>query len=90
AVTKHFPHTPGIDAAGIVEHSSVSDFKAGDEVIITGYDLGMNTSGGLAQYIRIPATWAIKRPQGLSLREAMVLGTAGLTAALCIDKLQSA
>ncbi|SNR92241.1 MULTISPECIES: YhdH/YhfP family quinone oxidoreductase [Pseudomonas] len=89
AVTKHFPHTPGIDAAGVVEHSGVSDFKAGDEVIVTGYDLGMNTAGGLAQYIRIPATWAVKRPQGLSLRESMVLGTAGLTAALCIDKLQS-
>ncbi|WP_339488177.1 YhdH/YhfP family quinone oxidoreductase [Pseudomonas sp. EL_65y_Pfl2_R95] len=90
AVTKHFPHTPGIDAAGVVERSTVSGFKDGDEVIVTGYDLGMNTSGGLAEYIRIPATWAIKRPQGLTLREAMVLGTAGLTAALCIDKLQSA
>lgn len=90
AVTKAFPHTPGIDAAGVVEHSSVSGFAAGDEVIVTGYDLGMNTAGGLAQYIRIPATWAVKRPQGLTLREAMVLGTAGLTAALCIDKLQRA
>lgn len=90
AVTKHFPHTPGIDAAGIVERSSVSGFRDGDEVIVTGYDLGMNTSGGLAQYIRIPAAWAIKRPEGLTLRESMVLGTAGLTAALCIDKLQSA
>lgn len=87
-VTRQFPHTPGIDAAGIVERSSVAEFSAGDEVIVTGYDLGMNTSGGLAQYIRIPAAWALKRPQGLSLREAMVLGTAGLTAALCIDKLE--
>jgi acrylyl-CoA reductase (NADPH) len=59
-------------------------------VIVTGYDLGMNTSGGFAQYIRIPACWALKRPQGLSLREAMVLGTAGLTAALCVDKLEQA
>ncbi|WP_417662387.1 YhdH/YhfP family quinone oxidoreductase [Pseudomonas sp.] len=89
AVTRHFPHTPGIDAAGIVERSTVSGFKDGDEVIVTGYDLGMNTSGGLAEYIRIPAAWAIKCPQGLTLRESMVLGTAGLTAALCIDKLQS-
>ena len=89
-VTKHFPHSPGIDAAGVVESSSVSEFSAGDEVIVTGYDLGMNTSGGFAQYIRVPASWAIKRPKGLSLRESMVLGTAGLTAALCIDKLEQA
>ena len=87
-VTKSFPHTPGIDAAGVVEASSVAEFSVGDEVIVTGYDLGMNTSGGFAQYIRIPASWALKRPKGLSLREAMVLGTAGLTAALCVDKLE--
>ena len=89
-VTKQFPHTPGIDAAGVVESSSVAEFSAGDEVIVTGYDLGMNTAGGFAQYIRVPASWAIKRPKGLSLREAMVLGTAGLTAALCVDKLEQA
>ncbi|MGE6528286.1 YhdH/YhfP family quinone oxidoreductase [Pseudomonas sp. NPDC077382] len=89
-VTRSFPHTPGIDAAGTVAESSVSDFAEGDEVIVTGYDLGMNTSGGFGQYIRVPAAWVIKRPVGLSLREAMVLGTAGLTAALCIDKLEQA
>ncbi|WXL27592.1 YhdH/YhfP family quinone oxidoreductase [Ectopseudomonas mendocina] len=87
-VTKSFPHTPGIDAAGVVEASSVSEFGVGDEVIVTGYDLGMNTAGGFGQYIRVPAQWAIKRPKGLSLRETMVLGTAGLTAALCVDKLE--
>ncbi|MEL7560186.1 YhdH/YhfP family quinone oxidoreductase [Stutzerimonas chloritidismutans] len=89
-VTRNFPHTPGIDAAGTVAESSVSDFAVGDEVIVTGYDLGMNTSGGFGQYIRVPAGWVIKRPVGLSLREAMALGTAGLTAALCIDKLEQA
>ncbi|UVE19499.1 YhdH/YhfP family quinone oxidoreductase [Pseudomonas sp. LS44] len=89
-VTKAYPHTPGIDAAGEVVESSVNEFSVGDEVIVTGYDLGMNTAGGFGQYIRIPAAWAIKRPQGLSLREAMVLGTAGLTAALCVDKLEQA
>jgi acrylyl-CoA reductase (NADPH) len=89
-VTKHYPHTPGIDAAGVVEQSSVSEFAAGDEVIVTGYDLGMNTSGGFAQYIRVPSAWLLKRPQGLSLREAMLLGTAGLTAALCVDKMELA
>lgn len=86
-VTRTFPHTPGIDAAGVVEHSSVAELAAGDEVIVTGYDLGMNTYGGMAQYIRVPAAWVIKRPTGLSLRESMILGTAGLTAALCVDKL---
>ncbi len=86
-VTRKFPHTPGIDAGGVVAESSVSEFAAGDEVIVTGYDLGMNTYGGLAQYIRVPASWIVKRPRDLSLREAMILGTAGLTAALCVDKL---
>lgn len=87
AVTRVFPHTPGIDAAGVVEASSVEGFAAGDEVIVTGYDLGMNTYGGLAEYIRVPASWLIKRPSGLSLREAMILGTAGFTAGLCVGKL---
>jgi acrylyl-CoA reductase (NADPH) len=90
AVTRSFPHTPGIDAAGVVEASSVTEFSEGDEVIVTGYDLGMNTSGGFGQYIRVPAQWVIKRPKGLSLREVMILGTAGLTAALCVDKLEQA
>ncbi len=90
AVTRNFPHTPGIDAAGTVAESSVSEFAEGDEVIVTGYDLGMNTAGGFGQYIRVPASWVIKRPAGLSLREAMILGTAGLTAALCVDKLEQA
>ena len=89
-VTKAYPHTPGIDAAGVVAESSASEFAAGDEVIVTGYDLGMNTAGGFGQYIRVPAAWVIKRPKGLSLREAMLLGTAGLTAALCVDKLEQA
>ncbi len=89
-VTRQFPHTPGIDAAGLVVESAVGEFAVGDEVIVTGYDLGMNTPGGFGQYIRVPAAWAIKRPQGLSLRQAMLLGTAGLTAALCVDKLERA
>ncbi|AHL75773.1 quinone oxidoreductase [Stutzerimonas stutzeri] len=89
-VTRNFPHTPGIDAAGTVAESSASEFSEGDEVIVTGYDLGMNTAGGFGQFIRVPAAWVIKRPAGLSLREAMVLGTAGLTAALCVDRLEQA
>jgi len=89
-VTKQYPHTPGIDAAGLVIKSQVKDFAEGDEVIVTGYDLGMNTAGGFAQFIRVPAAWAIKRPAALSLRSSMCLGTAGLTAALCVDKLERA
>jgi alcohol dehydrogenase len=87
-VTRNYPHTPGIDAAGVVEQSSAEEFAIGDEVIVTGYDLGMNTSGGFSQYIRVPSAWLIRRPKGLSLRESMLLGTAGLTAALCVEKLE--
>ena len=54
-VTRRYPHTPGIDAAGVVESSSVAELAVGDEVIVTGYDLGMNTPGGFGQYIRVPA-----------------------------------
>ena len=86
-VTRQFPHTPGIDAAGVIVESSDSAFKTGDEVIVIGYDLGMNASGGFAEYIRVPAGWAVACPQGLSLRESMIIGTAGFTAALCVEKL---
>ena len=86
-VTKKYPHTPGIDAAGIIVKSTSGDFKDGDEVIVTGFDLGMNTSGGFSEYISVPANWAIKKPAGLTLKESMIFGTAGLTAAMCIDKL---
>ena len=87
AVTRSYPHTPGVDAAGVVLESSNPDFVEGDKVIVTGYDLGMNTSGGFGQRIRVPANWVIKCPEGLSLKDAMILGTAGFTAALCIEKL---
>lgn len=86
-VSRSFPHTPGVDAAGVVVSSENKSFGKGDEVIVTGYDLGMNTSGGFGQLIRVPADWVVKCPSGLSLRESMILGTAGFTAALCIDKL---
>lgn len=89
-VTRNFPHTPGIDAAGVVVESSDPSFKAGDEVIAIGFDLGMNTPGGFGERIRIPAGWAIHRPAGLSLEQSMILGTAGFTAALCVHKLEAA
>ncbi|WP_205504368.1 YhdH/YhfP family quinone oxidoreductase [Rufibacter psychrotolerans] len=86
-VTRQFPHTPGIDAAGVVESSTSPDWQPGDEVIVTGFDLGMNTSGGFAQYIRVPANWVVRLPAGMSLRESMVYGTAGFTAALSVEAL---
>jgi acrylyl-CoA reductase (NADPH) len=86
-VTKNYPHTPGVDASGIVEESASGDFKLGDEVLVTGYDLGANTSGGYGGYIRVPADWVIKLPEGLSLRESMIYGTAGFTAALSVYKM---
>jgi acrylyl-CoA reductase (NADPH) len=87
-VTRHYPHTPGIDAAGVVEASKVDAFRPGDKVVVTGYDLGMNTSGGFGQYIRVPAGWAVRLPESLDLRESMIYGTAGFTAALSIYKLE--
>lgn len=86
-VTKRYPHVPGIDAAGLVEQSTSSDFNPGDPVIVSGFDLGMNTPGGFGQYIRVPADWALPCPWNLSLRETMMYGTAGFTAAQSVLKL---
>ena len=86
-VSRNYPHSPGIDAAGIVEDSDSDEFFKGDEVIVTGYDLGMNTSGGFSEYIRVPKEWIIKKPDNLSLEESMAYGTAGLTAGLCVRKI---
>jgi putative YhdH/YhfP family quinone oxidoreductase len=89
-VTRVFPHTPGIDAAGEVVESSVSEFAVGDEVVVTGYDLGMNTAGGFGQYIRVPAHWVVQLPEGLTLKESMGYGTAGFTAALSVYEMMEA
>jgi len=86
-VTREYPHTPGIDAAGTVIADASGRFQAGDEVIVSGYDLGMNTSGGLSQRIHVPSEWAVALPSGLTLRDTMTIGTAGFTAALCVQKL---
>ena len=83
-VTRQYPHTPGIDAAGIVEESLVEPFKKGEKVIVTSYDLGMNTSGGFGQYIRVPKDWVVKLPDGLDLKQSMIFGTAGFTAGMSI------
>ena len=86
-VTREYPHTPGIDAVGKVVESNSSHFKVGENIVVTGYDLGMNTYGGFGQYISIPEDWAISLPKELSEAEAMSIGTAGLTAGLCVRKL---
>ncbi len=86
-VTRKYPHTPGIDAAGIVVLSSSDKFKSGEEVVVTGYDLGMNTSGGFSEYIRVPAEWVVRLPENMTLKESMMYGTAGFTAALSVYKL---
>jgi len=83
-VTKKYPHTPGIDAAGEVVSTGNRELAPGQEVIVTGYDLGMNTSGGFAEYISVPGEWVCPLPDGLQLKESMILGTAGLTAALSV------
>jgi len=87
-VTRKYPHIPGIDAAGAVVKSNSADFSPGDQVIVTGYDLGQNTWGGYSQLVRVPADWVVPLPTGLTPREAMIYGTAGFTAAQCVDALQ--
>lgn len=87
-VTRKYPHTPGIDAAGFVAESSSDKFIIGEEVFVTGYDLGMNTSGGFGMYIRVPEGWVVKLPAGLTMKESMIYGTAGFTAGLSLLKLE--
>lgn len=87
-VTKNYPHTPGIDAAGTVVECKTPQFKAGDKVLVTSYDLGMNTDGAFAEYIQVPEGWVVPLPNGLNLRECMIIGTAGLTAAIGLYKLE--
>ena len=89
-VTKNYPFVPGIDAAGIIADGNSSQFKEGDEVIVTGYDMGMNTPGGFGEYINVPAAWVVKKPSKLSSLDAMSIGTAGTTAAACVLKIQEA
>ncbi len=86
-VTRRYPHTPGIDAAGVVAESVLPELPPGTPVIVSCYDLGMNTPGGFGEYIRVPAAWVMPCPVGLSLKESMVYGTAGFTAALSVERL---
>jgi acrylyl-CoA reductase (NADPH) len=86
-IVKSYPFIPGIDLAGIVVSSGSHLFKPDDKVIVTGYGLGVTHFGGFSEFARVPAEWAVKLPDKLSLREAMILGTAGFTAALSVLEL---
>lgn len=86
-VTREYPHTPGIDAVGIIEKSKSDSFSSGQKVIVTSYDLGMNTDGGFAEYIKVPANWVVKLPEIMTMKEAMLIGTAGLTAGMSVLRL---
>lgn len=87
-VIRRFPCVGGIDVSGIVASSSDARFKVGDEVLVTGYDMGVAHDGGYAGRVRVPADWVVPLPQGISLFDAMALGTAGFTAALSIYRME--
>ena len=87
-VTRNFPHVTGIDLAGTIHQSNSPVFKEGERVLVTGYDLGMNTDGGHAQYVKVPASWVVRTPDAISDKEIMTYGTAGLTAALSVFELE--
>lgn len=86
-VTKSYPHTPGVDAAGYIEQTTDERFQTGQAVVVNGFDFGMNTSGGFQEYIRVPADWVTPLPETIRPLEAMQYGTAGLTAAQSVDEL---
>jgi len=86
-VTKNFPHVTGIDVSGVIEKSNHPDFSKGDEVLVTGYDMGMNTDGGHQFFVKVPSSWVVKKPIEISHKEIMTYGTAGLTAGLSVNEL---
>ncbi len=86
-ITKKYPHTPGIDSVGIVVESASAEFKTGDKVLVCGYDMGMNTPGGFGKYIKAPASWIMHLPETLTMKESMIIGTAGFTAGLSVYKM---
>lgn len=87
-IVNTYPFVPGIDLAGVVVSSSDERFKKGDEIIATSYDIGVSHFGGFSEYARIPAEWIVPLPKELSLKEAMIIGTAGFTAALSVQRLE--
>lgn len=89
-VIRNYPMIPGIDLSGVVVSSEVDEFKEGQEVLVTGYEMGMSHTGGFSEYARLPHEWIVPIPEGLSMRDAMIIGTAGLTAGLSVQALEDA
>jgi len=87
-IIRRFPCVGGIDCSGVVSSSSDARFKEGDQVICTSYDLGVAHDGGYAEYTRVPADWVVPLPKGISLQDAMALGTAGFTAGLAVERME--
>lgn len=88
-VLREYPMTPGIDLAGTIIESKDKKFQSGDEVLVTGFGLGVKHDGGLSDVQVVPAAWVVHLPEGLSAKQAMIFGTAGFTAALAVDALQA-
>lgn len=87
-ILKHFPLIGGIDVSGTVVSSSDKRYREGDEVLVTGYELGVSVDGGYSEYVRVPADWIVPLPDGLTTFDAMAIGTAGFTAALSIVQME--
>jgi acrylyl-CoA reductase (NADPH) len=87
-LVRNYPHIPGIDFAGTVEHSETPEFNPGDPVILTGWRVGEVQWGGYAEKARVPSSYLVRRPEGLSARQAMAIGTAGFTAMLAVNALE--
>lgn len=86
-VTRNYPHTPGIDLSGYIVSDKTETFASGDEVVVMGYDLGMSSDGGFAEYASVPASWVLRKSDKFSLQQTMQIGTSGFTAALGIKKM---
>ena len=87
-IMRDLPMSPGIDLSGVVEKSLSSDFKIGDKVLVTGFGMGEKFSGGYSQFVKINSDYVIKKPNNLTFKEAMILGTAGYTAMLAVDEIR--
>ena len=87
-IVTSYPFVPGIDLAGVVVSSDSPDFKEGDRVIATSYDIGVSHFGGYSEYARVRSEWVVPLPENLTLKEAMIIGTAGFTAALSVHRLE--
>ena len=87
-VIRNYPMIPGIDLSGTIEESTDPNYTKGQQVLVTGYDMGMTHTGGFSEYARVPSSWIVRLPENLSMKEAMIFGTAGLTSALSIFELE--